>query len=264
MRESGSSSAGCDVAFARSSRLFVALILALGAVACGSTQSIQTPRLALTIPDHWQVTSRGDAQGKPTTLVITRFGNAVIDDGPGAVTPKEQNYETVQAPVEVRLYAWPDSKLAVPAETEVFQRLATNADLQLRQHYAVLETSPPECNRYPRKYRIGELELTPIDLVKRPGWRTIVLGGRKNGSLLGVVARVDFEPADMGRNCFNLRNMQVELQNLLDGVVVLDVPQGSGTDAAPIPAAPPAVAPPAAEPSAVPAEPAAPAAAPTP
>jgi hypothetical protein len=217
-------------------QVVLAAALALGAVACGSTQTIQTPRFTLTVPDHWEVKSRGDGEGKPTTLVIKRFSSAVIDAGPAA-DPSATSYETVQAPVEVRLYAWPDDGLPAPAETDVFERLARDQELLLRQHFAVLETSPPECNRYPRKYQVGDLQMTPVDLLKRPGWRTIVTGGRKSGTLLGVVARVEFEPADMDRNCFNLRNMQVELQNLLDGLVVLGGPAAPAAPAAP-PASP--------------------------
>ena len=63
--------------------------------------------------------------------------------------------------------------------------------------------------------------MTPVDLVRRPGWRTIVTGARQQGTLIGFVARFEWEGADMNRNCHNLRNMQVQLQNLLDGVVVL-------------------------------------------
>ena len=35
---------------------------------------------------------------------------------------------------------------------------------------------------------------------------------------MGAVARVEYEP-DMQRNCHNLSNMRVQLQNLLDGRV---------------------------------------------
>ena len=71
-----------------------------------------------------------------------------------------------------------------------------------------------------KKYTVLGKQQKPLDLVSRPGWRTILVGGTKRGLLLGVVARVRYEQ-DIGRYCHNLSNMQVQLQNLLDGLVAV-------------------------------------------
>ena len=107
-----------------------------------------------------------------------------------------------------------------------------------------------------KKYTIVGNKEEPLDLVSRPGWRTILLGGKKEGVLLGVVARVPYEQ-DVGRYCHNLSNMQVQLQNLLDGLVL--VSGGAKAAATAAPAAPAGPASPAA-----PAEPASPATPPAP
>ncbi|HEY0711562.1 MAG TPA: hypothetical protein VGF45_02740, partial [Polyangia bacterium] len=57
----------------------------------------------------------------------------------------------------------------------------------------------------------------PEDLLKRPGFRTIVVGAKKNDVLYGVLTRVPYEQ-DPGLYCYNLRNMQLQLQNLLTGL----------------------------------------------
>ena len=88
-----------------------------------------------------------------------------------------------------------------------------------------------------------------MDLIKRPGWRTIVVGLKGQGSLVGVVARVEYEQ-DIRRYCHNLKNLQVQLQNLLNGFKLL--PQGGAGP----PAGPPDPAgPAAADPPAVPGDP---------
>jgi hypothetical protein len=61
------------------------------------------------------------------------------------------------------------------------------------------------------------------------------------------VARVPFEQ-DIGRYCHNLSNMQVQLQNLLDGVVV----GGGGGSTGPPGASPAPAASPPASPSSTP------------
>ena len=66
------------------------------------------------------------------------------------------------------------------------------------------------------------------------------------GSLLGVVARVEYEQ-DVARYCHNLSNMRVQLQNLLDGLVVVPQPTAArravAAPAARAPAAPAAPTP---------------------
>jgi hypothetical protein len=74
-----------------------------------------------------------------------------------------------------------------------------------------------ECGSFPKAARLAGKTLTPLDLAKRPGWRTMVLGGAFDVGLVAVLARVDYEQ-DVGRYCHNLRNMRTQVQNLLDGL----------------------------------------------
>jgi hypothetical protein len=214
------------------------MIAVAGGAAIGcmpSTVQLQTPHYTLSHPDFWKVKKTATKDGDPTVVVIPQYGAAVIDEGSGSMASKGQNYDAVTADVEVRLYSWPDDDSAADPTLKVGLHLKPDPELALPQHW-VIPDNPPECGVYPKKYTIFGVQQTPADLVKRPGWRTIVVGGRANGYLLGVVARVEFEP-DMQRNCHNLSNMRVQLQNLLDGVVATGPP-------APAPA-PPAAAPPA-------------------
>ena len=203
-----------------------ALVALGGAVGCApQTVQLQTAHYTLGHPDYWKVKQQASKDGEATVVVIPPYGNAVIDTGSGAGAG--QSYDAVTADVEVRLYSAPDPNANADATQEVSQILRADPELALNQHF-VIPDNPPECGMYPKKYRIFGVTQAPIDLVKRPGWRTIVVGGRANGYLLGAVARVEYEP-DMQRNCHNLANMQVQLQNLFDALT----PSGG-------PAAPPA------------------------
>jgi hypothetical protein len=198
------------------------LALGLGAVGCaGSQKQVRTPRYTLNHPDFWQVKSVGERDGEPTTVVIGSYGGAVIDDGSGAIDAKEENYEAVQADVEVKLFAWAEPEGVKDPTQAVHQLLFRDPDLSLPKH-AFVADQPPECGLFKKKYKILDAKQEPVDLVSRPGWRTIVLGGKASGVLVGVVARVEYEQ-DMGRFCHNLSNMQVQLQNLLDGLSVVPV-----------------------------------------
>ena len=68
-----------------------------------------------------------------------------------------------------------------------------------------------------------------------PGFRSILLGAKSEGRLIGVMARVPYEQ-DGGLFCHNLSNMRTQLQTLLDGLTV----KPAGAAPAPAAAAPPA------------------------
>lgn len=219
---------------------FVA-VSGLGSIGCVTAQKqVRTSRYTLAHPDYWEVKSVATKDGEPTTVIIKNFGSAIIDEGSGAIDQREQNYEAVQADVEVRLYTWPAPAGAGNSSEAAAEMLQADPALELGRHLRVPE-QPPECGTLKKKYTIvGEKE-EPFDVVSRPGWRTILLGGKKQGTLLGVVARVPFEQ-DIGRYCHNLSNMQVQLQNLLDGLVL--VGGSTGPPAAAPPPAASATAPP--------------------
>jgi hypothetical protein len=210
--------------------LVVSLALAPAIGCATANKQVKTPRYTLSMPDFWDVKSEGLLDGAPTTVIIGRYGSAVIDEGTGAMGSKAENYESVQADVQVRVYAWPAPPPVTNPSALVGNLLARNAELKLPRHMQVPE-QPPECGLLKRTYDVVHTRQEPLDLVSRPGWRTIVVGAVDQGSLLGVVARVEFEQ-DVPRYCHNLRNMQVQLQNLLDGLVAVPQP-------APAPAPPP-------------------------
>lgn len=207
--------------------LATAAVLA-GAMGCAAgTRQLQTPHYTLSHPDFWKVRKQAAAEGEPTIIVIPQYGDAVIDDGAGALASRGASYEAVTADVEVRIHAWKDPGDGADPTQRVATILERDPELQLVRHHRVLE-HPPECGVLPRKYTVFGAQQAPLDLVSRPGWRTIVVGGRAGGVLLGAVSRVEYEQ-DMGRFCHNLRNMQVQLQNLLDALVVGPPRPGGGT-----------------------------------
>lgn len=212
--------------------LFVVIAVGLAAGCASANKQVKTPRYTLSMPDFWEVKGEGLADGTPTTVFIGRYGSAIIDSGSGSINAPGMDYESVQADVQVRVYAWPQLKNMTDPTLSVLQLLAGDSELKLTRHVR-LPDQPPECGLLRKKYDILKVPTEPLDMVSRPGWRTIVLGAAGGGSLLGVVARVEFEQ-DVARYCHNLRNMQVQLQNLLD---VLDVVQQP--TAAPVPPPPP-------------------------
>jgi hypothetical protein len=227
--------------------LFV-LLFGFGSIGCVTAQKqVKTPRYTLAHPDYWEIKSVGMKDGDPTTVIIKNYGSAIIDEGSGAMEQRQANYEAVQADVEVRVYAWPEPAGAGNASDDAAQMLQSDPALELAKHLRVPE-QPPECNVLKKKYTIVGEQVEPYDVVSRPGWRTILLGGKKQGVLLGVVARVPYEQ-DIGRYCHNLSNMQVMLQNLLDGLVLVGGSTGPPGQSAGAPPAPPPSAPPAAPPT---------------
>jgi hypothetical protein len=218
-----------------------AVALLGGAVGCvPATQNLQTSHYTLTHPDYWKVKKTAAKDGEATIVVIPQYGAAVIDEGSGTMANKGANYDAVTADVEVRLYNFADINPDTDPSQMVANLLAkADPELNLQQSF-VIPDNPPECNVYPKKYTVFGKTETPVDMVKRPGHRTIVVGGRSDGFLTAVVARFEYEP-DMQRNCHNLANMRVQLQNLLD---VLTPTAAPGT-VAPPGTAPPPPAPPA-------------------
>jgi hypothetical protein len=231
-------------------RALLVVLVCVQALATGcavGNKQVKTSRYTLTVPDFWEVKGEGMKDGAPTTVIIGRYGSAIIDQGSGS--SEALNYEAVQADVQVRIYAWPELQNISDPTVAVGQLLAGDSELKLTRHVR-LPDQPPECGLLKKKYEILRTPTEPLDMVSRPGWRTIVIGAIGEGSLLGVVARVEFEQ-DVARYCHNLSNLRVQLQNLLDGLVAVPQP------AAPSPQ-------PAAAPSPAPATTPAPAGAPTP
>jgi hypothetical protein len=191
-------------------------LIALASGCATGNRQIATQHYTLTHPEYWKVKKTASQDGDATVVVIPQYGAAVIDEGIGAMEPKEANYDAVTADVEVRLYTWPDPDPKTDPTEIVSKLLNADPELALRRHMA-LSDYPPECGVYSKKYVIFGNQQTPLDLISRPGWRTILVGARTGGVVLGVVARVDYEQ-DRARGCHNLANMRVQLQNLLDGV----------------------------------------------
>jgi hypothetical protein len=222
--------------FSRVSVLVTFVLFGAASIGCVTAQKqVKTPHFTLAHPDYWEVKNVGTKHGEPTTVIIKNFGSAVIDEGSGAMEQRQQNYEAVQADVETRVYTWPEPPGVQDATAAAAEMLQGESTLELPRHLRVAE-QPPECGLLKKKYTILGAKEEPLDLVSRPGWRTILIGGKKQGVLLGVVARVPYEQ-DVGRFCHNLSNMQVQLQNLLDGLIVV----GNGGNAQP-PAQPAAAA----------------------
>lgn len=203
-------------AFRQSRALLLAASLSFWGAGCAGQKQVVTPSYVLEVPGFWEVEQASTGADVPTKVRIGQFGDAVIDQGAGAQTPVARNYEARTADVHVWIYTWPAGPSRGAPREQVFEKLAPLPLFALTEHL-VLPEQPLECDRYPRSYRLAGQTLEPFDRVKRPGFRTVLLGGQFHDLLLGVVARVEFEP-DMARYCHNLRNLQVQLQNLLDSM----------------------------------------------
>jgi hypothetical protein len=240
-------------------RLAALLVLtaAVGAVGCATENKVvRTPYYTISHPDFWQVKSVAQKPGEPTLVVIGQYGSTVINEGSGAT--EGAMYESSQADVEVRVFAWPEPsgapENASPSE-QVSQLLFNDAELKLNKH-GLVPQQQSECGReFQRKYMLLGTEQAPLDLLAQPGWRTIVVGGKAPGLLLGVVSRVQYEQ-DAGLYCHNLSNMRTQLETFLNGLAAAATSPPAATPA-PAPAAPAAPAPeaPAAAPPAGPTTP---------
>ena len=190
---------------------FVALASFVG-VGCAGQKRVLTPQYALQVPAFWDVKQTAQAYGEPTKVVIGQYGDAVINDGSGTVSP----YDSVTADVHVWIYVWKAEPSGGPALEQAFARLSRVPEFALPAHRQVPE-QPMECDTFPKAARLAGKTLPTLDLAKRPGWRTIVLSDLFDIGLVGILARVDFEQ-DVNRYCHNLRNMRTQVQNLLDGL----------------------------------------------
>jgi hypothetical protein len=225
-----------------------ALMLGLGSVGCATANKVtQGPNYALTHPDYWKVKSVATKDGEPTIVSIGTYSNTVVNEGVGADV--SAGYEASQAEVEARIYSWKQAEKAEDPTKKVAALLIQDPDLQLQAHGQVGD-QPPECGTdFKRKYSVLKHDQTPMDLLKRPGFRTILVGAQQDDVLLGVVSRVPYEQ-DSGLYCHNLSNMRTQLQTLLDNLVLVGAPAGASSAAPPAAAAPAAAPEPAAAPAA--------------
>src|SRR5262245_37028538 len=116
------------------SRLAVFLVAALGFGAFGcatGNKQVQPTNYTLEHPDFWNVKSVAQKDGDPTVVNIGQFGSAIIDEGSGAMANREQNYESVQAEVEVRIYGWSEPTGVEDPTRAVRALLAQDPELKL-------------------------------------------------------------------------------------------------------------------------------------
>ena len=216
----------------------LALVAALSAIGCATENKVlKTPYYTLSHPDYWKVKSVAGKPGEPTVLSIGTYGSTVVNEGSGAT--EGAAYETSQAEVEVRVFAWPQPAAGeagdgTPTE-KVSQLLFKDPELELGKH-GLVPQQQSECGKeFQRKYNVFGAQQEPYDLLKRPGWRTILVGGQTPGLLVGVVSRVPYEQ-DAGLYCHNLGNMRTQLGLFLDALTPAASPGGSAPPAAPAPA----------------------------
>ena len=187
--------------------LLLTLLAAQAAAGCATgTRQLDTPRYSLTMSRTWEVKAEGKTDGQPTTLLAGR-------------TPQDQKLPTE---VEVRIYAWAQPSSEEHPTRLVASFLATDPGLQLNRHLLTPE-QPLECNLPKRTYSLLGAQSDPLDLLSRPGWRTILVGASAKGSLVGVVARVSQEE-DQARYCRNLAALQEQLQALIVGLEAVTPP----------------------------------------
>jgi hypothetical protein len=174
---------------------------------------LRTPQYTLTHPSYWKVKKVASKPGEATMLSIGRYSTTVMDTGEGT----DSVYERSEAEVDVRIVAWPAPPTAGEPSQQAAELLWNDPELQIPKH-GRLDASVRECgDEFMKKFTIFSAQEMPIDLVMVPGWRTIVIGGKAQGLLVGVVARVPFEQ-DVGLFCHNRRNLQLQLQNVLSGL----------------------------------------------
>ncbi len=217
------------VSTARSLAAVFVLTAVAVAAGCATEQKVlKTPYYTLSHPDYWQVKKVGDKPAEPTVVSIGTYGSTVINEGSGAT--EGAAYESSQAEVEVRVFAWPEPaggpENATPTD-RVSQLLFKDPELQIGKH-GLIPQQQAECGKeFQRKYTVLGAEQTPLDLLVQPGWRTILLGGKAPGLLIGVVSRVPYEQ-DGGLYCHNLSNMRTQL-----GLFLEKLAPASATAAAP-------------------------------
>jgi hypothetical protein len=226
----------------------LALVSALGSAGCATEQkSVKTPFYTLNHPDFWKVKSVAQKDGEPTVLSIGRYSTTVIGDGAGA-TPDAQ-YENSMADVDVYIFAWPGKAGENPTR-QVTELLWEDPTLKIKS-YGRIPADRGECGReFATKYPVFKTPQDTLDLAAQPGNRLILIGGRQEALLVGVVAKVPYEQ-DAGLYCHNLSNMRVQLQHVLEALVPVPGAGNAPAPAAtppPAPAAPPGETPPASPP----------------
>ena len=206
------------------------------AAGCATEQKVlKTPYYTVSHPEFWQVKSVAQKPAEPTVVRIGTYGSTTINEGSGAT--EGAMYESSQAEVEVRVFAWPEP--VEPTEgtpsKRVSQLLFNDPELKLSKH-GLIPQQQAECgHEFQRKYTVLGAEQAPLDLLVQPGWRTIVLGGQSPGQLIGVIARVPYEQ-DGGLYCHNLSNMRTQLGIFLTGLTAAARPAAApATPAAPAP-----------------------------
>jgi hypothetical protein len=222
--------------------LIMAGLSMLGSAGCATEQkSVKTPYYTLNHPDFWKVKSVAQKDGEPTVLSIGRYSTTIVNDGSGA-TPDSQ-YENSQAEVDVHIYAWP-GKAEGESPTEQVKRLLWEDPTLKIGSYARVPQDRGECGKdFAQKFTVFKMPQDTLDLATMPGNRLIVIGGKQDSLLVGVVTKVPYEQ-DPGLYCHNLSNMRIQLQNVLDGLVLNPAgPPPAAPAAAPAPATPPAPAP---------------------
>jgi hypothetical protein len=210
------------------------LLVSLATVGCAAENTItKGPNFSLDHPAFWKVKEVATKTGDATKIGIGRFSETVVNDGAGADTSSV--FESSQAEVDARIFTW----LAVDDHGDptkkVSELLFPISDLEMNKQGRV-PTDKGECGaQFVKKYVWKGQTLEPLDLLSRPGFRTIVVGAKSDGVLLGVLTKVPYEQ-DGGLFCHNLKNMQTQLQLLLEGLTI--APSDTGAPAAPAGAAP--------------------------
>jgi len=211
-------------------------LVALGAIGCATeTKVLQTSHYTLSYPDFWKVDKVGQKDGESTHVTIGRYSTGVINEGSG----QSDIWEAQQADVDVRIYAWPEAAPSPEPIKKAIELMAADPDLGLNK-MAIIADNSSECGRtFKAKMSVVKSEVYPVEMMSRPGFRSILVGGTTNGVLVGVAARVPFEP-DPGLYCHNLSNMRMQMQLLLNGLEVKAAAPAAAAPGAPPPPPPPA------------------------
>jgi len=207
-------------------------LVALGSIGCATeTKVLQTSHFTLNYPDFWKVDKVAQKDGEATHVTIGRYSTGVINEGSG----QSDIWEAQQADVDVRIYAWPEPAPSPDPMKKAIDLMAADSDLGLTK-MAIISDDSHECGRtFKAKMNVVKSDIYPVEMMSKPGFRSIVVGATSDGVLVGVAARVPFEP-DPGLYCHNLSNMRTQMQLLLNGLVV----KGAATPAAAPPPPPPA------------------------
>jgi hypothetical protein len=229
------------VQWASRALLFGSLLVSLGAAGCAAENKItKGPNFSLNHPEFWKVKEVASKPGDATKLGIGRFSETVVNEGTGA--DHASAFEASQAEVDARIVTWVAQDDAGDPTKKVANLLVDTPDLELTKQ-GRLATDKGECGaQFVKKYTWKGQTLEPLDLFSKPGFRSVIVGAKSEGVLLGVLARVPTEP-DPGLFCHNLRNMQTQLQLLLEGLTVVPgdaaAPPGTAAPAAATPTAGP-------------------------